>query len=279
MINIGKFNTLTIARENEHGLYLSDGQNNEVLLPGRFMTEDMTTGSDITVFVYTDSENRPIATTERPFAVVGEFAFLQVNDVNSVGAFLDWGIGKDLLVPFSQQKNRMHKGGIYPVYVYLDHTTNRVVASAKIEKFLGNVMPEYTPGTKVRLLVMEHAEPGYRVIVDNLHRGIVYDNELSHPLEIESSIEGYVKKVRPDGKIDIAVGPAAAERVGRLSRTILKSIEAGGGSLPLGDASSPEEIRATFHCSKKDFKKAIGHLYKEGKILLGEHEIALSKAN
>lgn len=277
MIKIGKYNTLTVARDTEHGLYLADPESGrEVLLPGHMITDDMVSGKEIEVFVYTDSQNRPIATTERPFAVVGEFAFLQVNDVNNYGAFLDWGIGKDLLVPFAQQKSRMFKGGIYPVYVYLDKTTDRVVASAKIEKFLGNIIPEYTPGNRVSLLVIDHNEAGYRVIVDNLHWGMVYESDLGKPLEVESTTEGYVKKVRPDGKIDVAVGPVAAERVGRLSHAILRAATEAGGVLGLSDRSTPEEIKEILGCSKKDFKKAVGHLYKEGKIAIDADSITLT---
>lgn len=275
MLKIGQFNTLTVTRDTEHGLYLGDAEGNEVLLPGRCITDEMTVGSTVEVFLYTDSSNRPIATTERPFAVVGQFAFLQVADVNATGAFLDWGIDKDLLVPFSNQKSRMYRGGVYPVYIYLDDATGRVVATAKLDKYLGNVFPDYEPGRRVKLLVMEHNEAGYRVIVDDRHWGFVYNSDLNKPLVLETTCEGYVKKVRADGKIDVAVGAVAAERVGKLGHVIAKALEVDGGFIALSDGSSPEEIRAKFDCSKKDFKKAIGILYKEGRIVIEDDGIRL----
>lgn len=276
MLQIGKYNILTVAREVDHGLYLADDTGREVLLPRRYVTEGMKPGNEVKVFVYTDSDDRPVATTETPYATVGEFAFLQVRDVNATGAFLDWGLPKDLLVPFSQQKARMGAGGIYPVYVYLDDATKRVAASAKIEKFVGNVIPDYRPGTRVSALVMEHTPIGYRVIVDNLHWGMIYENELSRPLEIEQTVIASVKQVRPDGKIDLSMGPSAAERTSKLAAAILKVVER-DGELTLTDASSPAEIERRFHCSKKDYKKAIGHLYKDGKILLGAGRIVAVK--
>lgn len=277
MINIGKYNILTVARDSAHGLYLADEQGAEVLLPGRFITDGVEVGKPVKVFVYTDSDNRPIATTETPYATVGQFAFLQVNDVNAVGAFLDWGIGKDLLVPFSEQRSRMMRGGIYPVYVYLDHATRRVVASAKLDRYLGNVPADYHAGQRVKILVMEHTDDGYKVIVDDLHRGMVYDSDAAVALAVESVGEGYVKKVREDGKIDVAVGPTAAERVSSIANRILTSMRRGNGRLALSDNSTPEEIRSVLGCSKKDFKKAVGHLYKQGKIAIGEEAIELSE--
>ncbi|MDE5594073.1 MAG: GntR family transcriptional regulator, partial [Muribaculaceae bacterium] len=193
MINIGKYNRLRVARFVDFGAYLTDDNGNDVLLPARYVPADAAVGDEIEVFVYNDSEDRPVAVTEHPFACVGEFAFLQVAQVNKIGAFLDWGVPKHILVPFSEQRIRMEEGGIYPVYVYLDHITKRVVASAKLEKFLGNVMPEYRVGDKVNALVWQHTPIGYKVIVDNLFQGMIYDNEVYAPLEIEQTITAYVK--------------------------------------------------------------------------------------
>ncbi|MDE7467625.1 MAG: GntR family transcriptional regulator [Muribaculaceae bacterium] len=276
MLKIGKYNTLTIARVAEHGVYLADEAGTEVLLPNRYVTEDMKPGQQLRVFVYTDSDDRPVATTDTPFATADEFAFLQVRDVNSVGAFLDWGLPKDLLVPYSQQKSKMNAGGIYPVYVYLDTASKRVVASAKIEKFIGNVFPDYHPGDKVKALVIEHTPIGYRTIVDNRHWGMIYNNELERPLEIQETVDCTVKNVRDDGKIDIVPSGRAAAATDRLAKQIINELLLAGGKLPMSDSSSPEEIRASFNCSKKDFKKALGHLYKSGKILIGRDEISLA---
>lgn len=274
MIAIGKYNDLRISREADPGLYLTDGDGHEVLLPRRYVTDSMAPGQEIRVFVYTDGEDRPVATTDTPYATVGEFAFLQVRDVNRTGAFLDWGVMKDLLVPYSEQKVHMAVGGIYPVYVYLDDVTKRPVASARLERFLGNLPADYRPGTRVSALVISHGEIGYRVIVDNLHWGMIYDNELRRPLEIGQTVEARVKYVRPDGKIDLSAGPAAVDRMGAACKRILDALDrAPQHTLMLSDNSDPADIRAALGCSKKDFKKAIGHLYKEGRILLGEDRI------
>lgn len=278
MLKIGNYNTLKVAREVDFGYYLSTDDDRELLLPRKYMPEDKGIGDELKVFVYTDSEDRLIATTEVPYAAVGDFAYLQVKDVNNAGAFLDWGIpGKDLLVPYSEQKARMKQGGIYLVYVYLDDASKRVVASAKIEHFIGNVIPEYRPGQRVSALIVEHTPIGYRAIVDNRHWGMIYDNEIFRPLELESTVKAFVKSVREDYKIDLTLSDRAVKRLGDLSDRILEAIDAAGGELHVTDASTPDEIREAFECSKKDFKKAVGHLYKEKKILLGEGVIVRSK--
>lgn len=265
----GKYNTLKVARRVDFGVYLSDEKGAEVLLPARYVPEDTNIGDELRVFVYNDSEDRPVATTETPYAQVGDFAFLQVTDVNKVGAFLDWGIPqKHLLVPFSEQKIKMRPGCIYPVYVYLDHESGRVVATAKIHKYLGNVPPEYTPGQKVKALVYQHSELGYKAVVDNMFDGLFYENELTRPLEVEEAVKAYVKFVRPDGKIDLSLPGAALDRTQILADKIMSRLELNGGSIPLGDASSPEEIRRSFDCSKKDFKRALSYLYKRRRITL-----------
>lgn len=273
MIKLGKYNTMKVEKLVDFGAYLVDSERKEdepkqeVLLPTRYMPEGLAPEDTIEVFVYKDSEDRPIATTETPFATVGEFAFLEVVQVNDTGAFLDWGLPKDLLVPYSEQKMRMKRGGIYPVYVYLDDATKRIVASARLEHFLGNVIPEYKNGTEVDCLVIQHTEIGYKVIVDNLHYGMVYDNEIFRPLEIGQSVKGYVKHVREDGKIDISLSGKAADRVGELAERIYSfmKINSSNGAA-VSEKASPEEIKVRFGCSKKDFKKALGLLYKEHKI-------------
>lgn len=266
MIEIGKYQDLEVRRLVDFGAYLAaPGEREEVLLPGRYVTEDDVPGKTLRVFVYKDSEDRPVATTEKPYATVGQFAYLSVNAVNDTGAFLDWGLPKDLLVPYSEQKVRMHRGGIYLVYVYLDQASGRVVASAKTEKFLGNVYPDYKPGQVVDALVTEHTEIGYKVIVDNKHRGMIYANEIFRPIELEENIKAFVKQVREDGKIDLTLNDKAEKRTAELAARVLEYL---GGEKPmkLSDKMPPEHIEMLFGTSKKDFKKAVGLLYKERKI-------------
>lgn len=275
MIKIGQTNELSVGKTVDFGVYLTDGSGTEILLPARYVPQGTADGDRIEVFIYRDNEGRLIATTEKPYASVGEFAYLQVKQVNKVGAFLDWGLMKELLVPFSEQKARMREGGIYLVYVYLDHTTQRIVASAKVEKFLGNVVPHYGNGQRVNALITEHIEGlGYRCIVDNLHRGMIYDSDLSVPLVLEQTVSAFVRHVRDDGKIDLTVAGNTRLRVSGLAGHIMKMLESDPDALlGLGDHSDPEEIRAILGCSKKDFKKAIGQLYREHAVSLSDDGI------
>lgn len=276
MVKIGKFNTLPILKEVDFGVYLDGGEGQEILLPARAVPQDARVGDTVDAFIYLDSADRIIATTDVPYAQVGEFAFLRVSQVNAVGAFLDWGLaGKDLLVPFSEQKSRMRPGGQYLVYVYLDHASGRIVASSKVDRFLGNTLPEYGPGDEVQCLVAAETPIGFSVIVDNLHRGMIYSNELFSTPEIGQTLKAHVKHVRPDGKIDLRVGGAVRDRVGSLAESILTALRANGGSISITDRSTPEEICAMFRCSKKDFKRAVGALYKARKIDLEPGKIVL----
>ena len=274
MIKLGKFNTMRVVRLVDFGAYLGDPDDEksaEILLPARYMPEDLRPGDTIDVFVYRDNENRPIATTDEPYATVGEFAYMQVNQVNDIGAFLDWGLVKELLVPFSEQKAKMRPGGIYLVYVYLDDATQRIVASAKIEKFLGNVFPEYKIGQRVRALVYQHTDIGYNAKVDNLHQGLLYENELFRPVELEETVEAYVKRVRPDGKIDLTLSSSTRDRVDEISDRIIEYLRKPDASA-VSDHLSPEEIRKLFGCSKKDFKKAVGMLYRSHAVSIGSED-------
>jgi hypothetical protein len=275
MVQIGKRNILKVTRLVDFGAYLDAGSGAEILLPKRYITSPLSPGDEVDVVVYTDSEDRPVASTETPLAYVGEFAFLDVVAVTKVGAFLDWGLPKDLLVPFSEQRSRMVQGGNYLVYLYADNASGRVAASAKIEKYIGNVIPEYANGQKVRALVFDRNDVGYRCIVDNLHYGILYDNEVYTPLRKGERIDAYVKSVRPDGKIDLMLGGRADVRTNNLAARIEKALKAAGGKLQVSDKSSPEEIRQVFQCSKKDFKKAVGHLLKDGKVGISDDKTAL----
>lgn len=269
MIRIGKYNTLKVVKLVDFGVYLDGGEGQEILLPAKYISSPLEPGDEIKVFIYRDSEERLIATTEHPYAEVGEFAFLQVCAVNRIGAFLDWGLTKQLLVPFGEQRVKMHEGMVCLVYVYLDHVTKRIVASAKIEKFLGNQYPDYKVGDKVGALVYKHTDIGYKVIVDNAFHGMIYESDLYAPLVVEEVITAYVKNVREDGKIDLLVNGANDGRIEQLADKIIGRLrEEPDGFLPLGDGSSPEAIRETFSCSKKDFKKAIGFLYKKHALLI-----------
>ncbi len=288
MFKVGKINTLTVLERSDYGLYLGEADEasadtphgsratdvladtppTRVLLPNRYCTDDMVIGSTMDVFVYNDSEDRLVATTERPIAMVGEFAYLQVRDVNRIGAFLDWGLSKDLLVPYAEQRSRMRKDGIYLVYVYLDNATGRIAATAKIGKYLDNVPADYKHGQAVNVLVTERTDIGWRVIVENLHRGMLYANELYDTLQCGQRLTAYVKSVRrSDGRVDLTLtAPGVGGRARSLSDTILERLKQ--GDMPLTDKSSPDEIAALLHCSKKDFKRAVGMLYREHRVII-----------
>ena len=273
MTGIGKINSLEIARRTEQGFYLIDENGNEVLLPNRYITDDMNIGDTIDVFVYNDSEDRPIATTETPYAQVGEFALLRVKAVNSIGAFLDWGLMKDLLVPFREQRMRMIAGRSYIVYVYVDDESKRIVASAKLDKFLDNKIPEYKFRKKADIIVVKRTDLGFKVIVDNLFSGMIYHDEIYQDINIGEHYTAFIKNVRPDGKIDLKLGDREVKRVKGLADVIMDYIKANGGSMQITDSSSPEMIRAVFNCSKKDFKKTLGFLYKAKKIIITPSEV------
>ena len=278
MIKIGNYNKLKISRLADFGAYLDAGNGVEILIPSRYLAEVPEVGQELDVFVYTDSEDRLIASTEHPFIQVGQFAFLQVVDVHPrMGAFLDWGItAKDLLCPFNEQRTRMTKGGLYCVYAYLDDATKRVVCSSKIEKYLGNVYPNYRPHQIVEALVVRRTEIGYMAIVNNLHAGMIYVDELiAHP-EIGQTVTAYVKKVRDDDKLDLTLKDTNGRRAHSLADAILEYLTANGGVGTITDKSSPDEIAAKFGCSKKDFKKAVGLLYKERKIDLKPGKMMLT---
>lgn len=277
MIKIGQYNKLTAHRRSDFGWYLTNGDNpGEVLLPQRYVPEGMHRGDVIEVFVYTDSEDRPVATTERPLATVGEFAYLDVAAVNATGAFMDWGLAKDLLVPFNEQRSRIHYPGRYLVYVYLDDASGRVTGTTKVEKYLDNVIPHYKPGKKVDCLVYKEAPIGLGCIVDNLHRGMLYADETFRSLRPGDRVAAYVKKVRPDGKIDLTLNRPAVQRTATLGDRILAMMEINKDNFTLNDKSDPEVIKAMLQCSKRDFKQAMGHLLRDGKIVKTEAGYALA---
>lgn len=275
-MEIGKYNTLKVSRTSDHGVYLADGDGNEVLLPTKFVERWMRPGKEVTAFVHTDSDDRPIATTRRPNAVVGEVALMRVKAVNETGAFLDWGLEKDLLVPFREQRRRMQKGRAYLVYVYLDDVTGRVAATGKYEKYIDNTIPEYSAFQKVDAVVTGETEIGYKVVVNNLHSGMLYADQVYSLLEPGDRLTAYVRKVRADGKIDLTLLAPAADRTALLGEKIIARLNLNGGEAEIGDFLTPDYIAASFGCSKKDFKKAVGALLKAGRVAKTDRGLRLT---
>ena len=263
MVEIGKYNTLKIVKDLDFGVYLDGGDGVEILLPARYVPKNVKPGDEVEVFIYHDNEGRLIATTAKPLAQVGEFQFMEVKSVNNTGAFLEWGLMKDLLVPFKEQKMPMREGKWYLVYVHVDHITGRIVASARVDKYLDNVMPDYSFNQEVDLLVAEETEIGYKVIINNTHWGLVYHSEVFQRLEKGEHLKGYIKEVREDEKIDVSLTPLGYQKVEGISKIILDSLKAQGGYIAVHDKSEPELIYSLFRCSKKAFKQAIGALYKQ----------------
>lgn len=277
MIQLGKVNRLQIVKFVDFGLYLDGGEGVEILLPRRYVTDEMKEGDEIDVFVYADSEDRLVATTETPKAMVGEFAFLQVAAVNNVGAFMDWGLMKDLLVPFREQKVRMEKGRYYVVYIYVDDNSKRIVASAKLDKFLDNKIPQYEPNDEVEIIVTKKTDLGYKVIVDNLFWGMIYHNEIFKDINIGEVHKAYVKNIRDDQKIDVILtSNKGKDRVDTVADEILDFLKINNGFMKFNDSSSPEEIKKQFKCSKKDFKKSIGLLFKKGIVTITDDGVKLN---
>jgi hypothetical protein len=274
---IGKINTLEVVRETENGLYLNGEDLGEILMPHKFITQEVRDSNKATVFIYTDSEDRLVATTETPFAKVGEFAFLKVAATSSFGAFLNWGLPKDLLVPFSEQKAKMKEGGEYLVYIYLDTKTNRIAASAKLDKFLDKTPPGYEKGGQVDLFIAGETDLGYKAIVNGKHWGLLYENQLFQPLQTGQRTKGFVNKIRDDGKIDLLLEKPGYDKVDAISELILSELKENNGFIAVSDKTSPEMIEAMFGTSKKSFKKAIGALYKRKLIVFKSDGIKLSE--
>jgi len=274
---IGKYNTLKVVKELDFGVYLDGGEDfGEILLPIRYVPPGLKSGDDIEVFIYLDSEDRVIATTEEPYALVGELAYLKVISVNKTGAFLDWGLMKDLLVPYREQAERMKEGEHYVVYVYLDDESRRIVATSKLNSALDNLMPEYEEGEQVSLLVIGKTDLGYKVAVNNLHTGMLYHNELFKPIKIGDQCEGFIKKIREDDKLDITLEKPGYEKIGGLAADIMNMLKEKGGQMAVSDKSPAELIYKLFGTSKKNFKKAIGTLYKQRLISIDKEGIRLN---
>ena len=274
-MNIGKVNSLKVSRDTPHGLFLVDEEGEDVLLPGKYLRGDEKEGDYIDVFIYNDSEDRRVATTEVPKILLDQFAVLKVVDVNKFGVFLDWGLDKDLLVPFKEQNKKMALGQQYVVRMYLDDDTDRLVATAKIKKFLSNDQLKIKEKDKVNLTVFNKSELGFDVIINNEHLGLIYRNEVFTPIEIGDQLVGYVKHIREDGKIDVSLQPDILTHLDNSSEVILNALKANDGILHISDKSSPEAIYEAFHMSKKSFKKAVGILYKRRMVALDGEQITL----
>jgi predicted RNA-binding protein (virulence factor B family) len=267
MAIIGKRNLLSIIRESTPGLYLDGGELGEILLPGRYIPPKLLPRDKLDVFVYRDSEDRLVATTETPNGMVGEFAYLKVISLHpQAGAFLDWGLSKDLLVPFAEQEFPLRVGEWAVVYIALDARTNRILASTRLSRHLNRETPAYRDGQPVNLLIAGKTPLGYTAIVENKHRGLLYKSGLAAALKIGQKIKGFVRTVRAGGKIDLSLDASGYKRVAPLTLQIIDALERNGGRLAFDDDSTPAAIRQTFSVSKKAFKQALGKLYKTRRI-------------
>lgn len=276
MIEIGKYNQLVILRQTSVGLFLGDKSGEEVLLPNKYCSESMKPEEMINVFVYRDSSERKIATTLTPGILLHEFALLQVSAVSEVGAFMNWGLEKELMVPFREQRQKMEKNRWYIVYLDLDRKTDRLYASNRIEKFLQNEKILVTENEEVELLILQKTDLGYSAIVNNSHKGLIFENEVFKELNVGDRLKGYVKKLREDNKIDLSIQPIGYKNFNDAnSELICHKLLENGGFLPITDHSTPEEIYSKLGISKKAFKRSIGALYKQRKIEIKPEGIKL----
>lgn len=274
-LSLGKMNSMTVSRKVDFGLYLDGGPTGDILLPTRYVPKGTKVGDTIDVFIYLDQEERPIATTQKPLAMVGDFAFLNVAWTNEHGAFLDWGLMKDVFCPFREQKMRMEKGKGYIVHIHVDEESYRIMASAKVEKFLATDFPQYEKNTEVKLLVWQKTDLGFKVIVDNKYQGLIYDNQIFRELHTGERLKGFVSAVRPDGKLDIALQKQGREQTLDFSERLHEYLFYHDGYCPFTDKSPAEDIYNEFHVSKKVFKRAVGDLYKQHLISLAPDGIEL----
>ncbi|MBE6270920.1 MAG: GntR family transcriptional regulator [Prevotella ruminicola] len=281
MIKLGDYNTLKIVKSVDFGLYLDGGEEGEILLPQRYVTNDMKIGNEVTVFIYLDQEERPVATTETPYAKVGEFVSLEVAWVNQFGAFLNWGLMKDLFCPFREQKKRMEQGQRHIVYIKVDEDSYRLMATAKVEKYLTTPiitdLPLLQHGAEVDILVWQKTDLGFKVIVNNKFQGLIFENQIFQPLHSGLKLKAYVDHVRQDGKIDIVLQPTGRQQTLDFAETLLRYLYENDGYCNLGDKSPAELIYDRFQVSKKAYKKAVGDLYKRRLITIEPDGIRLVK--
>lgn len=275
MLQIGTYHTLKIARDTKVGLFLVN-ENEEVLLPKKYVPADFHIGDEITVFVYLDHEERPVATTLKPYITLNQFAVLKVNYTNKFGAFLDWGLEKDLFVPFKEQARPMEKDKRYVVYLYEDEKTNRLVASSKINQFLEQETIDLEKNQEVDVMVSHITDVGINVIINGKYRGLAYKNEVFETVSPGYKTKAYIKLVRPDGKIDVSFQKLGVEVIDASAQSVLQALQQNNGFLALNDDSHPEEIKSVLKMSKKSFKKAIGSLYKQKLISIKENGIQLN---
>lgn len=278
-LSLGKMNTLKVLRKVDFGLYLEGGPTGDILLPTRYVPKGTKIGDELEVFLYLDQEERPIATTQRPKAMVGDFACLTVAWTNEHGAFLDWGLMKDVFCPFGEQKVKMEKDNYYMVYIHLDEESYRIVATAKIEKHLSREMPKMNRNDKVTALVWQQTELGYKVIVNNMFRGMIYKDQIFKPLRIGQKVEAYVSNVREDGKIDVALQMQGRKQTLSFSEQLHEYLFCHDGYCPFTDKTPAEDIYREFNVSKKVFKKAVGDLYKQRIISIAPDGIELKNKN
>ncbi|MGR7814514.1 CvfB family protein [Lacinutrix undariae] len=275
MIKIGEYNRLEIIRETDHGLFISDDEGNEILLPNRYVPSEFKIWEEIEVFVYLDNDERLVAVTDRPYIKRGEFALLRCNAVTDHGAFLDWGLVKELFCPFREQAFNMKVGGWYLVYCYLDEVTNRLVASSKTNRFLDNKELTVQQFDEVDLIVSHPSDIGMNVIVNKEHAGLIFKDDIFKDLSIGDHLKGYVKKIREDNKIDIVLGQIGYRNIEPNAETILHELQDNGGFLALNDKSNPDDIKREVQMSKKSFKKAIGTLYRQKLIEIKDDGVYL----
>ncbi len=275
MVEIGRINKLTIKRVRDYGIHLDGGESGDILLKKKDVPEKCQVGDTVEVFIYTDREDHLRATSQKPKATVGQFATLRVVANSGAGAFLDWGLKNDLLVPKSEQLQNMQEGESYPVFVFLSEKSNRITASSKLNKFLSLQAPCYEEGEEVDLIIYEKTNLGYSALVNYSHMGMIYENEVFQDLVIGQQLKGYIKKIREDLKIDLSLQQSGYQRVDDISQTILETIKDHGGRVIVTDKSPPEDIYSLFGVSKKVFKKAIGALYKKRIITIDSSGIKL----
>lgn len=273
MIELGNYNELEVLRDTSVGLFLGSKTGTEILLPNKYVPKSIEIGDQLMVFCYLDHEERPIATTLKPTVIRNKFGFLQVVEVNKIGAFMNWGLEKHLLVPFSEQRNKMKEGQWYVVHCYMDDISFRLVASNKIDKFLKNENLKVREREEVDLLFTRLTDLGWEVIINDVHKGLVYSNEIFKRVAVGDRTKGYVKNIRPDNKLDISLQAIGEKVLEPAANAIYERLNSHGGFLPLHDKSDPLQIKQELQMSKKTFKKGIGTLYKARKIEIKEDGI------
>lgn len=275
MLQLGKFQELTILRDTDPGLFLGDEEDNEVLLPNRYKPEEFRIGDTLNVFLYLDNEERPVATTDAPFLQLNEFAYLRCSEVTKHGAFMDWGLVKELFVPFKEQARPMKKGNWYIVYLYLDEQTDRLVGSSKTNKYLSNETVTVAKFDKVQIMVTHITEKGANVIINGKHKGLIYLEDIYEDIRTGDKLEAFIKKIREDNKIDVVLQEEGYRSIEPNANYIMDELKAAGGFLPFHDKSDPETIKDGLGLSKKSFKKAVGALYRDKQIVIKDDGIEL----